>query len=154
MAAASDGCGWWAGGSSRPFPPAQLTRVRRLRRADGSSAQVVVQAERHVAHVPTGLVVGIAGGLHASVLDWERQAVVNPHFIHYVEPPVTPSHQRLARKSLHHQPEKNSITITRRASAPSTTRIRCGQRPLPRREALQRLPQRRRRPPSQRANQP
>jgi len=46
------------------FPVEQIKRVRLLRRADGYYAQFVLQAERRVAHMPTGRVVGIDVGLH------------------------------------------------------------------------------------------
>ena len=67
------------------FPVEQLTRVRLLRRADGYYAQCVLQAERRVAHVSTGRVVGIDVGLQVYAMDSDGQAVANPRFIQHVE---------------------------------------------------------------------
>ena len=66
----TDGCGIGRVGliGSRElatFPLEQIKRVRLLRRADGSSAQFVLQVERRVSHVPTGLAVGIDVGIAA-----------------------------------------------------------------------------------------
>jgi putative transposase len=101
-----------------PFSPEQFKRVRLLRRADGDYAQVVIRAERRVAHVPTGHVVGIDVGLHAYVLDWEGRAVANPRFIHHVEQLARCRQRRLSRKSVHHQQgkqPKQNHTARRRA---------------------------------------
>src|SRR5262245_50834484 len=59
----------------------QCKRVRLIRRADGYYAHFVLQAERHVAHVSTGRVVGIDVGLHVSIMDSDGHAVANPHFM-------------------------------------------------------------------------
>src|SRR5262249_36854681 len=88
------------------FPLEQLKRVRLLRRADGYYAQFVLQAERRIAHVPTGRVVGIDMGLHVYCMDSEGKAVANPRFIHQVERQVRRRSKRLSRKSLHHQQGK------------------------------------------------
>jgi putative transposase len=85
------------------FPVELIKRVRLLRRADGYYAQFVLQAERQVAHVPTGRVVGIDVGLHVYLMDSEGQAVANPRFIQRVERLVRRRSQQLARKSLHHK---------------------------------------------------
>ena len=52
-------------GSIATFPLSQIKRVRLVKRADGYSCQFAVQADRHIAHEPTGKQVGIAGGLNA-----------------------------------------------------------------------------------------
>jgi putative transposase len=44
------------------FPLAQIKRVRLLKRADGYDVQFAVQAERKIAHEPTGKQVGIDWG--------------------------------------------------------------------------------------------
>src|SRR5262245_28407225 len=80
-----------------------LKRVRLLRHADGYYAQLVLQAERQVAHVPTGRVVSIDVGLHAYTMDAGGQAVANPRCIQPDEQQVRRRSQRLSRKSLHHK---------------------------------------------------
>ena len=55
------------------FPVAQIQRVRLLCRADGYYAQFVLQAERRVAHVPTGRVVGLEVGLKVYCMDSDGQ---------------------------------------------------------------------------------
>ncbi len=85
------------------FSLEQFKRVRLIRRADGYYAQVVLQADRCVAHVPTGRVVGIDVGLLAYAMDSDGQAVANPRFIHHVEQQVRRRSQRLSHKSLHHK---------------------------------------------------
>src|SRR5215831_16983768 len=59
------------------FPIKQIQRVRLLRRADGYYVQFVLQAERRVAHVPTGRVVGIDVGIKVYCMDSDEQAVAN-----------------------------------------------------------------------------
>jgi putative transposase len=47
------------------FPREPIKRVRLLGRADGYCAQFVLQVERRVSHVPTGLAGGIDVGIAA-----------------------------------------------------------------------------------------
>jgi putative transposase len=117
------------------FSLEQFTRVRLIRRADGYYAQVVLQADRCVAHVPTGRVVGIDVGLLAYAMDSDGQAVANPRFIHHVEQQVRRRSQRLSRKSLDHKqgrkPKQNHAARQRAKHnkyAPATPRVL---RPVP-----------------------
>ena len=82
------------------FPREQITRVRR--RADGSSAQFVLQVERQVTQAPAGRVVGIAVGIAAYVTDSAGVTVANPRFIRLAEARQR-SQRRLSRRSVSHQ---------------------------------------------------
>ena len=118
----TDGCGIGRGNliGSREvhtFPLEQIKRVRLLRRADGYYAQFVLEAERRVAHVPTGRVVGIAVGLHVSCRDSEGQAVATPRFIHQVAQRVRRRSRWLSSKSLHHQQGKHPKHPTQQHAA-------------------------------------
>ena len=100
------------------FPREQITRVRRLRRADGSSAQFVLQGQRRVSHVPTGAALGSDVGIAASLTDAEGQAVANPRFLRLAEARRQRSPRRLSRRSLQHKQGKqprNSHAARQRA---------------------------------------
>jgi putative transposase len=62
------------------FPLAQIKRVRLLSRADGSSVQFAVQAERQIAHEATCKQVGIEVGLKAFYTESDGQTVANPRY--------------------------------------------------------------------------
>src|SRR5262249_6154804 len=118
----TEGCGIGRGNLSgsrevHTFPLEQIKRVRLLRRADGYYAQFVLEAERRVAHVPTGRVVGIAVGLHVSCRDSEGQAVATPRFIHQVAQRVRRRSRWLSRKRLHHQQGKHPTHPTQQHAA-------------------------------------
>jgi putative transposase len=88
------------------FPRELIKRVRLLRRADGSSAQFVLQVERRIEHVPTGAVAGIDVGIAAYLTDSDGQAVANPRFIRVAEARLKRSQRRLSRRSVLHKKGK------------------------------------------------
>jgi putative transposase len=88
------------------FPHEQIKRVRLLRRADGSSAQFVLQVERRSEHVPTGAEAGIDVGIAAYLTDSNGQAVANPRFIRLAEARLKRSQRRLSRRSVYHKKGK------------------------------------------------
>ncbi len=57
------------------FPTKQIKRVRLIRRADGYYVQFVVDADRHLEHIPTGKQVGVDMGLKAFLTDSEGNTV-------------------------------------------------------------------------------
>ena len=81
------------------FPGQQIKRVRRLRRADGYYVQFCVDAERHVAHLPTGRQVGIDLGLRTFYTDSEGQTVPNPRFLRHAERRLSALQRQVSRKS-------------------------------------------------------
>jgi IS605 OrfB family transposase len=84
--------------SIETFPVEQIKRVRLLRRADGYYVQFCVQAERRIAHVPTGKHLGIDVGLHAFVTDSDGHAVPNPRYLRTAESKLKRLHRRVSRK--------------------------------------------------------
>ncbi|EFH80110.1 RNA-guided endonuclease InsQ/TnpB family protein [Ktedonobacter racemifer] len=78
-----------------PLP--QMMRVRLLKRADGYYAQVLVKAERHGEHVPTGKQTGIDLGLKAFLTDAQGNTVANPHHLRKAERKLKRLHRRLSR---------------------------------------------------------
>ena len=88
------------------FPLEQIKRVRLLRRADGYYAQFVLQVERRVSHVPTGLAVGIDVGIAAYVTDSDGATVANPRFIRLAEARLKRYQRRLSRRSVYHKQGK------------------------------------------------
>jgi hypothetical protein len=100
------------------FPREQIQRVRLLRRADGSSAQFVIQVERRIEHVSTGAVLGIDVGIAAYLTDSDGQAVANPRFLRLAETRRQRSQRRLSRRSvLHTQGKKSRNTHAARQRA-------------------------------------
>jgi putative transposase len=100
------------------FPREQIKRVRLLRRADGSSAQFVLQVERRIEHIPTGSALDIDVGIAAYVTDSDGQAVANPRFIRQAEAQLKRSQRRLSQRSLSHKKGKkprNNPAARRRA---------------------------------------
>jgi putative transposase len=88
------------------FPHEQIKRVRLLRRADGSSAQFVLQVERRIEHVSSGSVVGIDVGITAYLTDSEGATVADPRLIRQAEARLTRYQRRLSRRSVSHQQGK------------------------------------------------
>src|SRR5258707_3264805 len=80
------------------FPTAQIKRVRILKRADGYYCQFAIQAERQIAHEPTGVQVGIDMGLKSFSTDSEGAAIANPRFLRKAEAKLKRLHRRKDRK--------------------------------------------------------
>jgi putative transposase len=85
-------------GTIETYPTSQIKRVRLVKRADGYYCQFAVQAERQLAHEPTGKQVGIDVGLKALYTDSEGQAVANPRYLRKAETKLKRLHRRLSRK--------------------------------------------------------
>jgi putative transposase len=81
------------------FPTSQIKRVRLLRRADGYYAQFAVQANREVAHKPTGKQVGIDVGLKVFLTDSDGNTVDNPRYLRQAESKLKRLHRRVSRKT-------------------------------------------------------
>ena len=79
-------------------PVKQIKRVRLVRRADGYYIQFGVQAERQLAHVPSGKAVGIDVGLKAFYTDSEGHTVDNPRYLRKAEKRLKRLHRHLSRK--------------------------------------------------------
>jgi putative transposase len=84
--------------SIEAFPTAQIKRVRILKRADGYYCQFAIQAERQMAHEPTGVQVGIDMGLKSFSTDSEGGAIENPRFLRKAETKLKRLHRRKDRK--------------------------------------------------------
>jgi putative transposase len=80
------------------FPVKQIKRVRIVRRADGYFAQLSVQAERHVEHVPSGKQLGIDVGLKSFLTDSEGNTVENPRHYRKSEKKLKRLQRQLSRK--------------------------------------------------------
>ena len=65
-------------GCIETFPIGHIKRVRLVKRADGFYVQFAVQAERKIAHAPTGKQVDIDVGLKAFYTDSDGATVANP----------------------------------------------------------------------------
>src|SRR5262249_6838778 len=107
----TDGCGIGpvrliGSGELATFPLEQIKRIRLVRRADGYYAQFVLQADRHVSHIPTGAAVGIDVGIAAYLTDSEGHAVANPRFIRLAETRLKRYQRRLSRRSVSHKEGK------------------------------------------------
>jgi putative transposase len=85
------------------FPREQIKRVRLLRRADGSSAQFVLQVERRSEHVPAGAVAGIDVGIANYLTDSDGQAVSNPRFIRRAEAQLQRYQRQVSCRSVLHK---------------------------------------------------
>lgn len=79
------------------YPLKHIKRVRIIKRADGYYVQFAVDAQRNVAHVPTGKHVGIDMGLKAFLTDSEGHTVANPHHHRRAEKRLKLLHRRLSR---------------------------------------------------------
>ena len=79
------------------FPIKQIKRVRIVRRADGYYCQFCLQAERTVAHVSSGVAVGIDVGLRFFYTDSCGQTVENPRHLRKADKKLHRLHRRLSR---------------------------------------------------------
>ena len=95
--------------SIESFPTRQIKRVRLVKRADGCYAQFAVQAERHIAHAPTGTQVGIDMGLKVFYMDSEGHSVANPRFLRKAEKKLSRLHRRKDRKKKGAKNRKKAI---------------------------------------------
>lgn len=84
--------------SIEAFPVEQIKRVRLIRRAVGYFIQFCVHAERHLAHQPTGKVLGIDVGLYAYYTDSDGAVVPNPRYLRKREKRLKHLHRRVSRK--------------------------------------------------------
>lgn len=83
------------------FAVPQIKRVRIVKRADGSSVQCSVQAERTVEHRGTGAQVGIDVGLKEFSTDANGNTVATPRFLRKAEKKLKRVHRRLSRTQKH-----------------------------------------------------
>ncbi|HEX6776616.1 MAG TPA: transposase, partial [Ktedonobacterales bacterium] len=95
--------------SIETFPISQIKRVRLLKRADGYYVQFAVQAERKIAHQPTGKQVGIDVGLKAFYTDSDGQTVANPRYLRKAEKRLKRLHRRVSRKQKRGKNRKKAI---------------------------------------------
>jgi putative transposase len=95
--------------SVETFPSQQIKRVRLVKRADGYYVQFVVQAERCIAHKPTGHRVGIDLGVKSFYTDSEGGVVPNPHFLRQAERKLKRLHRRKDRKQKGGKNRKKAI---------------------------------------------
>lgn len=79
------------------FPVKQIKRVRIVRRADGYYCQFSVQAERVIAHIPTGKQVGIDLGLKVFLTTSDGETVENPRYLRKAEKKVKRLQRQLSR---------------------------------------------------------
>jgi putative transposase len=134
----TDGCGIGRVGliGSRElatFPHEQIKRVRLVRRADGHYAQFVLQVERRIQHVPTGVALGIDVGIAAYLTDSDGQAVANPRFIRQAEARLQRCQRRLSRRSVYHKkgkkPKNNHAASEHGTTSTPKTQQRLASRP-------------------------
>ncbi len=91
------------------FPQNQIKRVRLVKRADGYYVQFAVQAERTLAHEPTGKQVGIDVGLKSFYTDSEGNTVANPRYLRKAEQRLKRLQRRKDRKKKGSQNRKKAI---------------------------------------------
>lgn len=84
--------------SIETFPEQQIKRVRIVRRADGYYCQFCVDAERQIAHIPTGKQTGIDMGLNAFYVDSDGNTIENPRHYRKAEQKLKKLGQRVSRK--------------------------------------------------------
>ncbi|GHO60930.1 RNA-guided endonuclease InsQ/TnpB family protein [Ktedonobacter robiniae] len=90
------------------FPLKQIKRVRLIWRADGYYAQVAIQAERHIEHVPTGKQTGIDLGLKAFLTDAQGNTIAHPRHLRKAERKLKRLHRRLSRTQKQSQNRKKA----------------------------------------------
>ena len=81
------------------FPLKQIKRVRIVQRADGYYCQFSVQAERQIAHLATGRMVGIDIGLKSFYTDSDGHTVDNPRHYRQAEKHLNRLHRLVSRKT-------------------------------------------------------
>jgi putative transposase len=81
------------------FPLKEIKRVRIIHRADGYYGQFSVQAERQIAHLATGSMVGIDVGLKSFYTDSDGNTVDNPRHYRKAEKHLKRLHRRVSRKN-------------------------------------------------------
>ncbi len=81
------------------FPLKQIKRVRIVQRADGYYCQFSVQAERQIAHLATGRMVGIDIGLKSFYTDSDGHTVDNPRHYRKAEKHLNRLHRLVSRKT-------------------------------------------------------
>lgn len=95
--------------SIETFPTQQIKRVRLVKRADGYYVQFAVQAERKLAHEPTGKHLGIDMGLNVFYMDSAGQSVANPRFLRKAEKKLKRLQRRKDRKQKGGKNRKKAI---------------------------------------------
>jgi putative transposase len=86
----------------------QIERVRIVHRADGSSIQFGVEAQRQIVHQPSGRQVGIDMGLLSYYTDSLGHTVDNPRYSRKAEQKLKRLHRRLSRKHKQSQHRKKA----------------------------------------------
>ncbi len=81
------------------FPLKEIKRVRIVQRADGYYCQFSVQAERQIAHLATGRMVGIDVGLKSFYTDSDGHTVDNPRHYRQAEKHLNRLHRLVSRKT-------------------------------------------------------
>ena len=95
--------------SIETFPISRIKRVRLLKRIDGYYVQFAVQAERQIAHEPTGTQVGIDVGLKSFYTDSEGRTVENPRYLRKAKQKLKRLHRRVSRKQKRGKNRKKAI---------------------------------------------
>ena len=93
-----------------------MKRVRLVKRADGYYVQFAVQADRQIAHEPTGIQVGIDVGLKAYYTDSTGVSVQNPRHLPKSERRQTPAPARLAQAETLQESEEGHPTVGKKTS--------------------------------------
>ncbi len=81
------------------FPLKQIKRVRIVQRADGYYCQFSVLAERQIAHLATGRMIGIDVGLKSFYTDSDGHTVDNPRHYRQAEKHLNRLHRLVSRKT-------------------------------------------------------
>ncbi|HYT35056.1 MAG TPA: transposase, partial [Ktedonobacteraceae bacterium] len=81
------------------FPLKEIKRVRIVQRADGYYCQFSVQAERQIAHLATGRMIGIDVGLKSFYTDSDGHTVDNPRHYRQAEKHLNRLHRLVSRKT-------------------------------------------------------
>jgi putative transposase len=95
--------------SIETFPISQIKRVRLVKRADGYYVQFGVQADRQIAHEPTGRQVGIDVGLKAFYTESDGATVANPRYLRKAEKHLKRLHRCVSRKQKRGKNHKKAI---------------------------------------------
>ncbi len=81
------------------FPLKEIKRVRIVQRADGYYCQFSVLAERQIAHLATGRMIGIDVGLKSFYTDSDGHTVDNPRHYRQAEKHLNRLHRLVSRKT-------------------------------------------------------